>query len=86
MQVVRELDEVDVGTAIHPRRRIVVLLRSDGHFTVAEQYHYVSEYDGEIVSQGWQTLPLDGIYASAELAEAEALAASAELRMRALNV
>jgi len=86
MQVVREFDEFQVDTAIHPRRRIVVLLRGDGHFTVAEQYHYVSEYEGEIVSQGWHTLEPNGIYGSVELAEAEALAASAELGMGALNI
>ena len=71
MQIVRELDEVEVASAIHPRRRLVVLLREDGHFSFAEQYHYATRYDGKVVADGWQTLPPDGVYATAAIAEAE---------------
>jgi hypothetical protein len=75
VQVVRELAEVEIASARHPRRRVVVLLRDDGHFTFAEQYHYTTVYEGEIVAEGWATLPANGIYATAERAEAEGRAA-----------
>ena len=61
---------------IHPgrreRRRIVVLRRGDGYYTFAEQYFFISEYEGEIITEGWQTLRPNGIYASAAIAESEA--------------
>lgn len=75
MQVVKELDEVKISSAVHPRRRIVVLLRDDGNFTFAEQYHYTNEWEGEIVVEGWVTLRPNGIYATAAIAEAEGRAA-----------
>jgi hypothetical protein len=77
VQVVKELETVEVASAIHPRRRIVVLRRDDGHFTFAEQYFYVSEHEGEIIKEGWQTLPPRGVHATAVIAEAEARAAFA---------
>jgi hypothetical protein len=45
------------------------LQRDDGHFTFAEEYSYSSEYEGEIIAEGWQRLAPDGIFESAELAE-----------------
>ena len=77
VQVVKELETVAVVSAIHPRRRIVVLRRNDGYFTFAEQYFYVSEYEGEIIAEGWQQLPPHGIHGTAAIAEAEARAAFA---------
>jgi hypothetical protein len=77
VQVVKELEEVEVATAIHPRRRVVVLRRDDGNYTFAEQYFFVSEYEGTIVAQGWATVGTNGIYASAAIAEFEARAAFA---------
>lgn len=71
MRVVKELEPVEVSGAIHPRRRLVVLLRNDGHFSVAEEYYYVTEHDGEIVAEGWQQHPARGLYATAEIAENE---------------
>lgn len=75
MQVVKQLEEVEVAGAVHPRRRVVVLRRHDGNFTFAEQYYFVSEYDGNIVAQGWATLNPHGVYGSAAIAELEARAA-----------
>jgi hypothetical protein len=75
VQVVKELEAVEVAAAIHPRRRIVVLRRDDGYYTFAEQYFFVSEYEGEIIAEGWQTQPPTGIYASAAIAESEGRAA-----------
>ena len=71
MQVVKELDEVEVASEFHPRRRLVVLMREDGNFTFAEQYRFTNVYEGEVVAEGWATLPPNGIYATAERAEAE---------------
>lgn len=71
MKVVKELEPVEVTGAIHPRRRLVVLQRDDGHFAVAEEYYYVSEYEGEVIAEGWQQHPARGLYATAEIAEKE---------------
>lgn len=71
MQVVKELEIVEVASALHPRRRFVVLQRDDGNYSFALQYFFVSQYEGEIIQQGWATLPPDGIYASADVAEFE---------------
>lgn len=75
MQVVKELEEINVGTASFPRRRIVVLRRDDGNYTFAEQYHYTNEFEGDIIAEGWQTLPASGVHATAEIAEVEGRAA-----------
>jgi hypothetical protein len=77
VQVVKELEVVEVPTAVHPRRRVVVLRRDDGNYTFTEQYFFVSEYEGKIVAQGWATLGPHGIYASAAIAEFEGRAAFA---------
>ena len=72
--MIKELEAVDVPSATHPRRRLVVLQRDDGHFAVAEQYYYVSQYEGKIIKEGWHQLPPDGLYATAEIAEQEGYA------------
>ena len=82
VQVVEALDEVDTGSALHPRRRIVVLLREDGRFTFAEQYHFTSEHDGDVVSEGWQLQRPEGVYADLSDARADAKAATDRLRRR----
>ena len=78
MRTVATLEEVEIASAAHPRRRVVVLMRNDGLFAWAEQYHYVSEYEGEVVAEGWHTLTPEGIHASAEIAAAEGRAAMLE--------
>jgi hypothetical protein len=75
VKVVRELDEVRADKELHPRRRMVVMRRNDGHYTFAEQYYYLNEWEGRLVAEGWATLPPQGVYATAEAAEADALAA-----------
>ncbi|WP_431323152.1 hypothetical protein [Rhizobium sp. YTU87027] len=78
MRIVKELDVVEIGTALHPKRRIVIVQRDDGLYAYAEQYQYVSQYDGEIVAEGWGTLPAEGIYANSHVAEVEGRAAFAQ--------
>ena len=78
MKVVRELESFDIPNAIHPRRRIVILMRSDGHFAFAEQYYCVSEYEGEILAEGWQQQDANGVYETADMAEKEGRAAFAK--------
>jgi hypothetical protein len=77
VRVIKELEIVEVASATHPRRRIVVLRCDDGYFTFAEQYFFVSEYEGEVIAEGWQMLPPNGVYASATVAEHEGRAAFA---------
>ena len=80
MEVVRELDEVEIASAPHPRRRMIVIRRDDGLYTFAEQYHYTNEWDGRLVAEGWATLRPKGVYATAETAEADARAAYSRWR------
>jgi hypothetical protein len=75
LEVARELEEVEVGSAVNPRRRVVILLRSDGRYAFAEQYHYSSEHGGKVQAEGWATLRPEGIYGSAEIAQSEGVAA-----------
>jgi hypothetical protein len=77
VHIVKELDAVEVKSALHPRRRIVIIQRDDGWYTYAEQYYYVSEYDGEIMTEGWQTLRTEGLCATSQAAEMEGRAALA---------
>lgn len=75
MQIVKELDAVQVESAYHSPRRIVVLQREDGWYSYAEQYYFVSEHDGKVIAEGWHTLQADGIYATSEIAEEQGRAA-----------
>ena len=50
-------------------RRIAILQRDDGYFTFAEEYYYKSEFEGEIIAEGWAQLPNEGIFETIELAE-----------------
>ena len=83
MQIVKELDPVQVETAYHSPRRIVVLRREDGWYSYAEQYYYVSEYDGKVIAEGWHTLQMNGIYVTSEMAEEEGRVAFAHWYGRA---
>ncbi|MEZ5994361.1 MAG: hypothetical protein R3C25_01260 [Hyphomonadaceae bacterium] len=78
MKVVRELEPIEVTDAIHPRRRIVVLERDDGRFAFAEEHYYVSEYEGEVIAEGWHQHPANGTYETADMAEQEGRAAFAK--------
>lgn len=74
MKLVRVSEAVEVvsgATGKPQQRRVAVLQRDDGHFTFAEEYTYRSEYEGKVIAQGWQRLPCEGIFANAEIAEAE---------------
>ena len=77
MKTIKELEAIEVPGTIHPRRRIVVLQRDDGLFTFAEEYFFVSKFDGKIIAEGWQRLPANGIHATAAIAESEGRAAFA---------
>jgi hypothetical protein len=61
------------SNAPHKRRRLVVLQRKDGYFSLGEEYHYRSEYEGKVVAEGWARLPPEGLFETIEIATAEAL-------------
>lgn len=74
MKVVKVLDEVDDVSALsgkRQRRRVVILERDDGHFSLEVEYFRTDVHDGEIVDQGWTGLGPKGIFDSAATAEAE---------------
>lgn len=79
MEIVKELSERHSISGLHKRRRMVVLARGDGRFSYAEQYHYITDVDYEVVAEGGATLPPEGIFATADDAEAEALHAAIRL-------
>lgn len=85
MKAVKVLDAIDVISAVTEKsqqRRVAILQRDDGYFTFAEEYFYTSEYEGEIIAQGWARLPSNGIFASAEMAEADGRLFLQRLRTR----
>ena len=67
VKVLEAIERVSRATGKPQQRR----QRDDGHFSFAEEYFYTSEWEGEIIAQGWQRLPPEGIFGSAEIAEAE---------------
>lgn len=73
VKVLEEFDGVSTATGKPQRRRVVILQRDDGLFSFAEEYFYVSEWEGKVVAQGWRRLgsARTSIFASAEMAEAE---------------
>jgi hypothetical protein len=75
VKVSEAIEIVSVTTGKPQQRRVAILQRDDGHFTIAEEYSYKSEYEGKIIAEGWQQLPSEGIFASAEIAETEARSA-----------
>ena len=54
MKIIETFERTD---ALHKRRRLVVLQRNDGFFSIAEEYYFRSEYDGEVVAEGWHDCP-----------------------------
>ena len=75
MKVVKVLQAIEVicpATGEPQQRRVAILERDDGIFSFAEEYFYTSEYEGEIIDQGWQQHPSEGLFETAEIAEAEA--------------
>ena len=63
------------ATSLHPRRRLVVVQRKDALYSYAIQYFYRSEFEGDLTSEGWVTLPAEGIYSTTEMAASEGLSA-----------
>lgn len=63
------------ATSLHPSRRLVVVQRRDALYSYAIQYFYFSEFEGELTSEGWVTLPAEGIYPTTEMAASEGLSA-----------
>jgi hypothetical protein len=86
MKVVKVLDTIEVISALTGKpqqRRVVILQRDDGYFTVAQEYFYTSEYEGKIIAQGWARLgSSQSIFASAEMAEADDRLVLQRLRAR----
>jgi hypothetical protein len=74
MKVVKVLEPIEIisrATGKPQQRRVAILQREDGNFSFSEEYFYTSEYQGEIIAQGWAQLPPEGIFENAEIAEAE---------------
>jgi hypothetical protein len=86
MKVVKVLDTIEVISALTGKpqqRRVVILQRDDGYFTVAQEYFYTSEYEGKIIAQRWARLgSSQSIFASAEMAEADGRLLLQRLRTR----
>lgn len=82
MQLVKELEIVTIATDRFPKRRLVILRREGGSYAFAEQYHFVSMHNGEVVAEGWNALPVHGFYASADMAEIEAKSSIFQLKYR----
>jgi len=55
MKVVKTLQAIQtISVGGKPQeRRIAILQRDDGYFAFAEEYSYKSEFEGEIIAEGW---------------------------------
>ena len=82
VKVTEAIETVSRATGKPRQRRVVILQRDDGHFTFAEEYSYKSEYEGKIIAEGWARLPSEGVFATAEIAEAEGQSALVRMRKR----
>ena len=71
VKVLEAIETISRTTGQQQQRRVAILQRADGHFTFAEEYSYKSEYEGEVIAQGWRQLPSEGIFESEEIAEIE---------------
>lgn len=61
--------------ALHPQRRLSILRRTDGLFTIAEEYLYEEQItEGESTATDWARLPPFGLFGTSQEAEQEALA------------
>lgn len=69
VKVSESIQTISASTGKVQQRRVAILQREDGHFTFAEEYHYKSEYEGEVIAEGWQRLPAEGIFERADAAE-----------------
>jgi len=54
-------------------RRVLIVERADGHYSLQVQKHYQNIFEGAVVARGWQCLP-DGpsVFQTVEIAEREA--------------
>ena len=74
MKVVKELEAIEflsAGAEKPQHWRIVILQRDDGLFTFAEEYFYTRDRAGKFTAPAWARLDPQGIFASAEMAEAD---------------
>ncbi len=71
VKILETIETVSRTTGKPQQRRIAILQRDDGYFAFAEEYSYRSEYEGEVIAEGWQQLPPEGIYENEEIAEVE---------------
>ena len=65
--------EFAAPNAIHTRRRLVIVERTEGFYSITEQYFYsAKDESGTVFKEGWANLPSAfGIFESEVLAEAE---------------
>ncbi|MGJ4928652.1 hypothetical protein ACQR1I_13990 [Bradyrhizobium sp. HKCCYLS2038] len=72
MKLVRTLEAVEVATleaGASQQRRVAILQRDDGYFSFALEYAYKSEYEGEVIAEGWHHRYGEGIFESEDAAE-----------------
>ena len=54
-------------------QRVLIVARDDGAFALVVQKRYWNAHEGQVVAEGWASLPASGsIYETIEIAEREA--------------
>jgi len=54
-------------------QRVLVVERSDGHYSLRVEKRYQNIYEGRLVAEGWRPIPdAQSIFQSADIAEREA--------------
>jgi len=69
VKVLEAVETVSVTTAKPQQWRVAILQRDDGYFTIAEEKYYRSEYEGQVIAEGWQRQRPESIFETAEQAE-----------------
>jgi hypothetical protein len=62
MRIVKVLEAIEIVSRAtgKPQQRRGILQRDDGYFSFVEEYSYTSEWEGEIIAQGWAQLQTEG--------------------------
>jgi hypothetical protein len=69
IKVLEAIQTVSVVTGKPQQWRVAILRRDDGYFSFAEEYSYKSEYEGQVIAEGWKRQRPEGIFEGIEQAE-----------------
>ena len=64
---------VEILEGADRKRRVLIVERDDGTYTLVVQRYYQNVYEGQLIADGWTSVPTwASIYQTVEIAEREA--------------